>query len=51
MKEFMKMNLFLNGQHTYVTFIKHFIADGCGFWDSAAEISEEDSAVKFDEFK
>ena len=36
---------------TYVKFIKRFIDDSCEFWDPAAERSEEESAVKFDEFK
>ena len=34
-----------------VKFIKRFIDDGCGFWDPPAEISDEESAIKFDEFK
>ena len=32
-------------------FIKRFIGDGCGFLDPPAEIFEEESKIKFDEFK
>ena len=35
----------------YFKFIKRFIDDGCGIWEPAAAISEEESRIKFDEFK
>ena len=36
---------------TYVKFIRRFIDDGCAIWDPPDEVSDEESAVKYDEFK
>ena len=36
---------------TYVKFIRRFIDDGNAIWDPPAEISEEESDIKYDEFK
>ena len=38
-------------KHTYVKLVKRFINDDCAFWDPAAEISDKESAIKFDKFK
>ena len=36
---------------TYVQFIRRFIDDGCTIWDPPVEISDEESNIKFNEFK
>ena len=46
----MKMNV-PDWETSYIKFIKCFIHDGCAFWDPAAEISDDESAIKFDKFK
>ena len=47
----MKMSKCIPNWETYVKIIKHFIDDSCAFLDPAAETSDKESAIKFDEFK
>ena len=50
-REYVHKDEFVPQWTTYVKFIRRFIDDGNAIWDPPAEISEEESNIKYDEFK
>ena len=49
--EYTKMSMFLSRQHTLNSSGVLYIDDGNAIWDAPPEISEEESNIKYDEFK
>ena len=45
------MYIFLSGKILLIKCIKPSIDDDCPIWDPTADISDEESNIKFDEFK